>query len=369
MDSRPTRAHKQTFTGSRGPLSYNLRVTTGFATEEGTSRFAARFASAFDCDFFRTVHTLQISSLGLGTYLGNTDEATDHAYHQAIVAAVRGGINFLDTAINYRHQRSEQSIGSALGELFRAGDTRRDELAVATKAGYLTPDAVPSFLKAGDIVGNMHSMQPDFLADQIDRSRANLGLDTLDIFYLHNPETQLGFVSREEFNERIRRAFAKLEELVAGGRIHAYGTATWEGYRRPRGARDALDLARLAELATAEGGPRHHFRFIQLPFNLAMPEAFTNGVLESAAQLGIAVVASASLLQARLARDLPVALAEKFPGLTTDAQRAIQFTRSTPGIAAALVGMSHAVHVAENLQLAGVPCLATEAYQDLFQRA
>jgi aryl-alcohol dehydrogenase-like predicted oxidoreductase len=174
-------------------------------------------------------------------------------------------------------------------------------------------------------------------------------------------------MNRSEFDERIRLAFRKLEELVAGGKIRCYGTATWEGYRRLRGARDALDLARLAELASIEGGTQHHFRFIQLPFNLAMPEAFTNGVLDTAAQLGITVVASASLLQARLARDLPPELAEKFPGLSTDAQRAIQFTRSTPGVIAALVGMSQAAHALENLQLAAVLPLAPEAYQELFQ--
>lgn len=344
-------------------------MTTGFATAEGTARFAERFKFARDCGFFRAFHGLEISTLGLGTYLGNLDDTTDLAYHQSVVAAVRGGINFLDTAISYRHQRSERSIGSALGELFRAGDARRDELVVATKAGYLTPGAVPAFLKTGEIVDNMHSMQPEFLADQIDRSRSNLGLDTLDVFYLHNPETQLRFVSPEQFEHRIRMAFAKLEELAAAGKIRHYGTATWEGYRRPRGARDTLDLARMAEIAATVGGAGHHFRFIQLPFNLAMPEAYTNGVLEAAAQLGIAVVASASLLQARLARDLPESLAEKFPGLTTDAQRAIQFTRSTPGIAAALAGMSHAAHVAENLELAKVAPLSPEAYQDLYQRA
>jgi aryl-alcohol dehydrogenase-like predicted oxidoreductase len=100
-----------------------------------------------------------------------------------------------------------------------------------------------------------------------------------------------------------------------------------------------------------------------------MPEAFTNGTLELAAKSEITVVASATLMQARLSRDLPQALAEKLPGLSTDAQRAIQFTRSTPGIAAALVGMSNAAHVAENLGVAGVRPLATEAYHDLYQRA
>jgi aryl-alcohol dehydrogenase-like predicted oxidoreductase len=344
-------------------------VTDGFATAEGTARLAARLPAFRDCGFYRKVESLDVSSLGLGTYLGDADDRTDASYRDAAILAVRGGINFLDTAINYRHQRSERSIGAALSELFRSGQASRDEVLVATKAGFLTPGAVPTFLKDGDVVGNMHSIQPDFLADQIERSRGNLELGTIDIFYLHNPETQLGFISREEFDNRIRLAFLKLEQMVADGKIRHYGTATWDGYRKPAGARDALNLARLLEIAAEAGGRSHHFRFIQLPFNLAMPDAFNNGVLELAAKSGITVVASATLLQARLSRDLPQALAEKLPGLSTDAQRAIQFTRSTPGIAAALVGMSHTAHVAENLAVAGVRPLATEAYHDLYQRA
>jgi aryl-alcohol dehydrogenase-like predicted oxidoreductase len=349
-------------------LGYNRRVNHGFATLEGTARFASRQSGPTSCGFYRQFDNLQVSSLGLGTYLGNPDDPTDLAYRDAVIAAVRDGINFLDTAINYRQQRSERSIGAALTQLFAAGDAQRDQIVVATKAGFLTPGAVPELLKPEDVAGGMHSMQPDFLAGQIDRSSANLGLNTIDIFYLHNPETQLGFVSRDEFERRIHLAFAKLETLVADGKIRNYGTATWDGYRAPAG-RPALDLARLIEIATEVGGAQHHFRFVQLPFNFAMPEAFTNGVLDLAAQSGIAVVASATLLQARLARNLPEGLAERFPGLATDAQRAIQFTRSTPGILAALVGMSRAAHVAENLAVAGVPPLTADAYRDLYQRA
>jgi len=343
-------------------------VNHGFATPEGTARFSARRSGPGRFGFYRQFDNLQVSSLGLGTYLGNPDDPTDIAYRNAVIAAVRGGINFLDTAVNYRHQRSERSIGAALVQLLAAGDAQRDEIVVATKAGFLTTGALPGFLKPEDIAGGMHSMQPDFLADQIDRSRANLGLDTIEIFYLHNPETQLGSVSREEFERRIRLAFAKLETLVTNGKIRKYGAATWEGFRAPA-AKPALDLARLVEIATEVGGTQHHFRLVQLPFNLAMPEALTNGVLDLAARSGIAVVASATLMQARLACDLPEALAEKFPGLTTDAQRAIQFTRSTPGILAALVGMSRAAHVAENLGVAGVPALTENEYRDLYQRA
>src|SRR5690348_8690626 len=208
--------HSGSFFGS---LGYNSSVIPGSATTAGTERFAGRFGEARSRGFYRLVDGLRVSSLGLGTYLGDPDEKTDRAYSDAVIAAVRGGINFLDTAINYRNQRSERCIGAALAELFRSDEVRRDEVAIATKAGFLTPGAVPGFLKPQDVVGGMHSMQPDFLADQIDRSRANLGLDTLDIFYMHNPETQLGFVAREEVERRIGLAFTRLEEIAAAGRI------------------------------------------------------------------------------------------------------------------------------------------------------
>ena len=331
-----------------------------YATAEGTARYAARYPEFRDAAFYRTVLDLQVSSLGIGTYLGATDEAADRDYVDALIAAGQGGINFFDAAINYRHQRSERCIGQALRHL------QRDEMVVCTKAGFLTPGAVPDSLPPDDVVGNMHSMAPDFLSDQIDRSRANLGVDTIDVFYLHNPETQLGFKAREEFDLRIRRAFVRLEELVLEGKIRWYGAATWDGFRKP----GQLDLRALARIAAEEAGPDHHFRFIQLPFNLGMVEAFVNrpeSVLTAADELGIVAVASATLLQARVIAQMPDAVTELLPGLATPAQRAIQFTRSTPGIDVALVGMGRREHVLENLGIAKVPPAERDQYMRLYQ--
>jgi aryl-alcohol dehydrogenase-like predicted oxidoreductase len=329
-----------------------------YATQEGTTRYIDRFPKYRDAAFYRTILGLEVSSLGIGTYLGNEDDATDQAYTEALIAAGEGGINLIDTAINYRNQRSERSVGAALRRL------QRDEIVVCTKAGFLTPGAVPGFLKPAHVVGNMHSMDADFLADQIDRSRANLGVDTIDVFYLHNPETQLGFLSPEEFDAALRRAFGRLEQLVGEHKIRWYGAATWDGFRK-----GALSLPRLAALALEECGPQHHFRFIQLPFNLGMVEAFVDmpeSVLEAAFRLGIAVVASATLSQAQVLEHMPKEMAELLPGLT-NAQRAIQFTRSTPGIAAALVGMGRREHVRENLGVAPVSPATREQYLRLYQ--
>ncbi len=331
-----------------------------FATIEATTRYCDRFPAFRDAQFYRSVFGLQVSSLGIGTYLGGVDEASDIAYTDSLIAAGENGINLFDGAINYRNQRSERCIGAALKRL------QRDEIVVCTKAGFLTPGAVPDTLRPEDVVGRMHSMAPEFLADQIERSLRNLDLDTIDVFYLHNPETQLGFVTRAEFDERVRRAFAKLEDLVSKHKIRWYGAATWEGFRK----KDALSLPRMAEIATEVAGPEHHFRFIQLPFNLGMVEAFVDrpeSALAAAERLGIAAVASGTLMQGQMLSQMPEAVTDLLPGLCSDAQRAIQFTRSTPGISSALVGMSQREHVMENLGVALVPPATREQYARLYQ--
>ena len=85
------------------------------ATAEATSAYASRHSNL--AGNFRKVIGLDISSIGIGTYLGETDEETDHAYEEAIAAAIRGGINLIDTAVNYRFQRSERNIGKVINEL------------------------------------------------------------------------------------------------------------------------------------------------------------------------------------------------------------------------------------------------------------
>lgn len=347
-------------------------------TAEGSRRFAARFPEAEASGFYRLAQGCLLSGIGIGTYLGSPTEECDRSYEEAVGAAVRAGANVIDTAINYRHQRSERSIRSALRRLFDSGEAARDELLVCTKAGFLTPGALPAgYPDSPDVAGRMHSMAPDFLEHQLERSLENLGLESIDVHYLHNPETQLRFVPEEQFEERLLAAFARLERFCREGRIGAYGVATWDGLRLKQGAPGRLPLGRLVELARQAAGEDCHFRFVQLPFNLAMPEAFTrahhgegaaaSSLLETAARSGLTVMASAPLAQARLAQGLPEAVRRAFPECRTDAQCALQFARSAPGITTALAGMSSPAHVAENLALSRVPPAPLERWLSLFE--
>lgn len=371
---------------------------TGHATTEGTARYRERVQreSAVAANHFRLEQNLWLSSVGIGTYLGKPDAETDARYTESVARAVELGVNVIDTAANYRFQRSERSIGAALQSLFDGGRAGRDELVVCTKGGYIPFDTDPpagqegvrryveeTFIKTGvarmsDIAAGSHCMTPKYLAHQIEQSLRNLRLASIDVYYIHNPETQLGVVSRAEFETRLRAAFEQLERSVAEGKIKMYGVATWNGFRLPPAERGYHALERMLELAreAAGGGDEHHFRFIQLPFNLAMPEALVQAnqtfqgaqvsLLEAARALGVTVVASASILQGKVARGLSEEIREPLGSLASDALTAIQFTRSTPGITTALVGMSRRAHVEENLKLARLDPVRTDQYQRLF---
>ena len=109
-----------------------------------------------------------------------------------------------------------------------------------------------------------------------------------------------------------------------------------------------------------------------------MPEALTAStqpsgdgsvpVLQVAREHNLMVFSSASLLQSKLALGLPDDVRGWFPGLKTDAQRAIQFVRSTPGITCALVGISNPRHVEDDLATASVARLTLEDFRAIFSK-
>jgi len=171
------------------------------ATPEATMRYRERFNNTLASGHFRRQHDLWLSSIGVGTYLGNADDETDRRYTSAIARAVELGANVIDTAANYRLQRSERVIGKALDQLTEQGFAR-GEIVICTKGGYLPFDGAPprdvrsyveeTFVKPGianfeDIVGGSHCMTPAYLQNQLEQSLRNMGLDCVDVYYIHNP--------------------------------------------------------------------------------------------------------------------------------------------------------------------------------------
>ncbi len=349
-----------------------------YATPEGTERFTRRFADNPLPGHFRKSQGLRLSSIGLGTYLGDEAPKTDALYTEAIIEAVKRGCNVLDSAINYRCQRSERAIGQALTLMTANHVIRREEIVIATKGGYLPFDGqVPTnpqdyiqrtYIDSGiakpEEIIEWNCIAPKYIEDQLERSLKNLRVACIDIYYLHNPEAQLAQKSPDQFYRDIAKSFELLERKVGEGKIRRYGTATWNGYRQQSSADDFLSLERMVKTAEQVAGKEHHFAVVQLPFNLALPEALMKpnqpigrqmvSLLEAALHFGVTVMTSVPTMQGKLARNLPREISEAFPGLATDAQRAIQFARSAPGVVTALVGMKQKTHVVENLETARV---------------
>ncbi len=198
------------------------------ATSSGTWGYRDRFGDRFGRTYFRRFGPGVVSSVGAGTYLGDPTDAVDDRYRAALAAALANGINLVDAASNYRCGRSERVVGAALDE----SGVDRESVVLASKAGFLPFDgerpADPSryvretFLDTGlvdaaDLAHGSHCIAPDFLDAMLDRSLAAVGVDRLDCYYVHNPETQLAVRDREAVYDRLEAAFETLERRRAAG--------------------------------------------------------------------------------------------------------------------------------------------------------
>jgi aryl-alcohol dehydrogenase-like predicted oxidoreductase len=363
------------------------------ATKRGTWGYRDRFGDAFGRTYFRRFGPGVVSSIGAGTYLGAPTDDVDADYRAALTAAFDAGINLVDAAINYRCQRSERVVGDAL----RDSSADREEVVVATKGGFVPfdgerPDDPGAYVRdefvrtglvdASDLARGSHAISPGFLDEMLDRSRSNLGLDRIDLYYVHNPETQLAVRSREEVYDQLEAAFEALERRRAAGDVGAYGVATWDAFRVPRDHERYLSLpevvSRADSAAASAGVDDCGFEAIQLPFNVAMADAFTVdahrhpteerdvSALGYAQEVGLDVVTSASIGQGELAGGLPAAVDARLSG-DTSAQRALNFARSAPGVTSALVGMASVDHVAENVAAGTFDPLGARAFDAVFE--
>lgn len=326
------------------------------------------------------VAAVEPSRIGVGTWMGDLSAETDRRYVETLVHAAARGLNVFDTAINYRHMKAERCVGAAVRRLVTLG-IPREAVLVCSKGGYITHDATTpqaadtwlreNYLNIGlidaDALTRRHCIAPDFIAQQIAQSRTNLGLETIDLYYLHNPEDDLPVLGEDAFYQRLSETFVVLEQAVAAGHIATYGLATWDGLRVTRDDARHLSLERAVALAQAAaeqvGASEHHLAAVQLPYNVRDHQSYTlptqrvdNTLLPAIAaaeRLGLHVFTSASVLQGHQA---PAALEALMPGLTANTV-ALGAVLATPGVGTALAGMRSPARVEEAVALLARPPL------------
>lgn len=358
------------------------------ASLEGTKGFFVKKGIAYysECDGFA------LSNLGLGTYKPEAYKEENYAfsYKDAVKKAIDMGCNHIDTASNYRYTKSEQEIGEALSELFEEG-AKREELVIATKGGFLqlcypfpenpyhwiNDKVVKSGLaKEDEIVTDEHCMSVDYMEWSFEESLKRLGCGGIDVFYVHNPEFEMGIVPYEQIVEKFGAIAKMLEAKIKEGKLGSYGIASWNGFLNDTTHMEYLSLADFTAAAKVHGDG---MKFLQIPYNLAKPHGyiFANQKVDgefmpamyAAKKLGLNVVTSSSLLQMNIFQK---AFSPEFRDVcalsyASDLQRALQFARSNPLNVSALVGVSSVEHAEHDFAILKEASVDAKSYEKFFR--
>lgn len=263
-----------------------------------------------------------ISKIGLGTHLGSFSDEDSRQYEEGVAFAVRNGITGIDTAINYRGMRSEKDIGKAIGALLASGEVHREDIFLATKAGLLFGDVTSGlnpmrYLQEvlapkgicmqdfGAYEGLYQTINPDFYEIALQISLQNLGVDTVDVHYIHIPEITRAQLTEDTFYKRLAQLIAWYEEKVKEGKIRFYGLAFEMLAMEPEEEKWYINIEKVGQIAREIEGGDCHFKYIQIPYNRKYPYAATvrnqpfQGedctLVEAAHRMGMQVVGSMPL--------------------------------------------------------------------------
>ncbi len=371
-------------------------MNIGFATQNGTMEYAQKFNNFKD--FYINYNDLIFSKLGLGTFNKEPYKEENYLfdYVDATKTAIENGINFIDTAINYRYQQSEKEIGLAIKQLIKENKVKRENIIISSKGGFIPLEypfpknpyhwindnlIATKLANEDDIELDQHCISEKFLEYSINQSLQNLNLETIDIYFLHNPEVQLGKKTKEELLEAIKKAFIVFEKAIVEGKIKSYGIATWNGFINDKNHIEYLSLSDIYDVALSVGGENHNFKYIQVPFNLAKTHIYTMPtqthkdknytILQLAKLLNLGVISSSSLLQMNLFKKSFNAnvgyILDKEMNLQSDIQLALQFVRSTPNIVSSLFATKNPKHLEHNLEIAKIKSTHRSLYDLLYK--
>jgi len=301
-------------------------MISGFATSKETIKYLDEHGI-----INRETPWFSFSPIAIGTHLGNMDDTDSILYQESIEYGLINGINFIDTAINYRGMKSERDVGIVLTKLIENNILQRNEIVISTKAGIIPGDIdaqlVPrDYLKKilldGEIIkvsdlniveNHRHVLAPSYYKFAIEQSKKHLRINTIDIHYIHNPEISMEVLGDSTFYKVLEPLFLFYEEQVSMGNICFYGFATWDGLLCNPGERGYISLERVINTLKKVVGEKHHFKFIQCPYNMSFNNAKTKknqkvnqnylSLLEAAKELDLTVVSSAPFNLGKLVRN------------------------------------------------------------------
>jgi len=374
----------------------------GFATPEATRAYAKQHATdTGEGHFSELVKTrILLSSIGVGTFPGDISIGTDAEVARIVSRALQSGINVIDTAAHYRYGHALAAVGAGVRDAHAHG-VPREAMYLISKGGFLTlrggrPADFDAWFTAeieaqglgsrDDLAKNAHLISPAYIDYQLNLSRQLMGVATLDAFLIDQPEIHIAVIGKEYLNRKLLAAFEVLERACLDGRLRSYGISTFDGFRVETDHNLFQSLTSLQGLAqkaavAATGNPvaPSHFLLGEMPFNQAMTEGFARfnqatgqgnvaSTLQAGYQLGVYMLGSHGLAKGRLASLCTDAVAQTLPMLANDAQRSIQFNRSTPGLGTTLIGMSRQAQLDDLLAVARTAPMKRDPYLRMYEK-
>lgn len=308
----------------------------------------------------------EMSKIVLGTHLGDVNDEVSSKYREAITFAIKNGIYSIDGAINYRGMRSEKDEGEAIRGLISNGKIEREDIFVASKAGLLFGDIIErlnpklyleNVLKPQGITdddffeydGLMQTLNPAFYEIALSKSLQNLGLETLDLHYIHIPEISRAGMEETDFYDRMEKLFTWYEANVSEGKVRHYGIALELMGIEPNNPKWHFELEEIKKRAEMAGNGHCHLKYVIFEYNIIcqypkeIPSQTVNGrrvtLKEACHLLGFKTVGS-----------MPFAMGEALK--TYSAKELLKFALS--GVDHVIVGSKSVEHIQEILEASTV---------------
>lgn len=238
------------------------RQSSSYASPGGTETLSRRYSTLK----FNRHRDLRLSPVGFGAFRLNASKSKVLDY------ALSKGVNLIDTGSHFERGNSERVIGQVLRERFKTSDLQRDQVVIVSKSGYMDAESISSLQnvrKAELGNGLCHSLDPEYLAADLTRSLDRLGLDSLDVYMLNNPERMLAAKNRsfrsEDVLDMVYTAMAHIGKEIKKGRVQSFGICS--NSMADPSAKDYIPIDSIIKEAKRQGLNKH-FSMIEFPLNI-----------------------------------------------------------------------------------------------------
>lgn len=303
-----------------------------------------------------------MSRLALGTHLGDATDAVSEQYRDAIVYALQHGITTIDGAINYRGMLSEKDEGIAIRKLIESGAMCREDFCITSKAGLLFGDIterinpkmyLENILKPQGITekdfyqydGLYQTLNPAFFEIALDKSLQNLGLETIDIHYIHIPEISRSGMAEAEFYDKMEKLFCWYENKVKEGKIRSYGIALEFMGEEPEEAKWHFELEEIKRRADIAGKGNGSLKYVIFEYNIDCPYA-QNTASQTVAGEKVTLAEACHKLGLETVASMPLAMGDALKNHSV--KELLEFALN--GTDHVIVGSKNVKHIEEVLQ-------------------